>query len=285
MQLGSHFSSLVRGLVCFALVSLVLQGQAQLITRRVTVQPIQMVSNDGSDKANPSLTIFEDATDKIWAQGGIDFLFLEPVSFTNTAYLNPSSSVFSGNSVLSLAKDPGHGQHSNPDVINLWFVKTIDGSASVYGYSLQSTYEFDVLNQQNGVTIADSAFSYGGSGMLDIFAYEIGRNLGLDQGLHGQPSDPVNLMKPSGPFPTSLSQIHPDGAGYGHLTTDQVNAAKLTSFVKNLDPSEYYYYNAVPEPGLAASAAAALLLGVGVVRRLLLAGSPDEGKKRLRSRT
>lgn len=245
--------------------------QAQLITRRVTVQPIQVGSTDGTVWANPSLTIFEEATDKIWAQAGIDFQFLTPVTYQDSNFLNPRSDPFETYSVLNLAKTPGHGQYENnpnhPDVVNLWFVKTIDNSGSVYGYSLQTKTEFGILMQQNGVSIADSAFSYGGTGMLDIFAYEIGRNLGLDQGLHGQPSDPVNLMKPSGPYPTLLSQIHPDGAGYGHLTTQQINMALTTSFVKALDPAEYYYYGAVPEPQAAALAVAALLLASAAVRQ------------------
>jgi hypothetical protein len=206
-------------------------AQTAAIDRRVTVQPIQVCSTAGDDCANPGLSIYELATDKIWAQAGIEFHFLPVVQYSNTVYLSVSSDPFAANSVLSLALNPGHGQHSDPTVINLWFVKIIDGSAGVYGFSLQTTARPGSLVERNGVTIADSAFSYaGGAGMLDIFAYEIARNLGLNNSDLGASTDPKNLMKLGGPYPTSINDIYPDGEGYGHLTEQQVERARSTSF-------------------------------------------------------
>lgn len=223
-----------------------LQG-GNWIDKRVTIQPIVMRSTDGSIAANPQLKIFEAETDKIWAQAGIDFQFLPAIYYDNSLYTNVSTDIFQPNSLYSLALDPGHQQSSNPQVNNLWFVITINGGAGDSGFSLQSTENFyGILIERNGVSIANSAFAYGGgAGMRDIFAYEVARNLGLDNGTLGASSDPNNLMKPSGPYPTSITNIYPDGAGLGHLTADQIAQARRYSFAVNLPPGEQYTYPAV----------------------------------------
>ena len=102
------------------------------IDKRVTVQPIQVCSTDGQTRANPGLTIYEAETDKIWAQAGIVFRFLPVVAYSNSTYLNVSSSIFDEYSFGSLAGVAGHGQYNddpNGTVINLFFVRSIDGSA------------------------------------------------------------------------------------------------------------------------------------------------------------
>lgn len=219
-------------------------ANAYLIDKQVTIQPIVMRSTDGSAAANPQRQIFEAETDKIWAQAGVDFQFLPAIYYDNSLYTNVSTDIFQPNSVYSLALDPGHQQSSNPQVINLWFVRSIDGGASASGYSLQSTENYyGFLIERNGVSIADSAFAYGsGAGMRDIFAYEVARNLGLDNGTLGAPGDPNNLMKPSGPYPTSITNIYPDGTAFGHLTTSQIAMARRFSFAADLPSAQRYTY-------------------------------------------
>jgi len=240
IALGSIGFRIAATLLCFVLAN---SASAYLIDKRVTIQPIVMRSTDGSIAANPQVEIFEAETDKIWAQAGIDFEFLPVVYYDNNLYTNVSTDIFEPNSFYSLALDPGHRQSANPLVINLWFVRTIDGSATASGYSLQSKDNFGTLIERNGVSIADPAFAYGGgAGMRDIFAYEVGRNLGLDNGTPGASSDPNNLMKSSGPYPTSITNIYPDGAAYGHLTSEQVAMARRFSFAVSLPAAQQYSY-------------------------------------------
>lgn len=221
-----------------------LQADNNWIDKRVTIQPIVMRSTDGSIAANPQLKIFEEETDKIWAQAGIDFRFLPVVYYDNSLFTNVSSSIFDPNSVHALALIEGHMQNTNPLVINLWFVITIDRSASASGFSLQSSMTYyGGLIEKNGVTIANSAFAYGGgAGMRDIFAYEVARNLGLNNDTLGATNDTRNLMKSSGPYPTSITNIFPDGLAYCHLTTAQVSRARDASFAVDLPENERYEY-------------------------------------------
>lgn len=227
--------------------ALALGLQAALIDHRVTVQPIVVCSTDGLECANPAAPVFEAETDKIWAQAGIDFRFLPALAYSNTVYLDVTSNPFAADSLLSLAGGAAHGQSPDPRVINLWFVKTIDGSPSVYGYSLQTTEAYGMIFPQNGACVADSAFAYAaGKGMRDIVAYEVARNLGLDNDTLGASADPLNLMKTRGPYPSGLEDIFPDGAGYGHLTPEQIAMARRTPFAVALPASEWYEYPPTP---------------------------------------
>jgi len=228
-------------LFCFVLAD---NANAYWIDKRVTIQPIVMRSTDGSIAANPQQKIFEAETDKIWAQAGIDFQFLPIIYYNNSLYTNVSSDISQPNSVFSLALDPGHQQSSVPHAVNVWFVMTINGSSSASGFSLQSTTNYyGMLIERNGVSIANSAFAYGGgAGMRDIFAYEVARNLGLNNGNLDAPSDVNNLMKPSGPYPTSITNIYPDGLAYCHLTPAQIVRARSASFAVDLPADQQYTY-------------------------------------------
>jgi len=226
---------------CFVLAD---NANAYWIDKRVTIQPIVMRSTDGSIAANPQQNIFEAETDKIWAQAGIDFQFLPIIYYNNSLYTNVSSDISQPNSVYSLALDPGHQQSSDPHVVNVWFVMTINGSSSASGFSLQSTTNYyGMLIERNGVSIANSAFAYGGgAGMRDIFAYEVARNLGLNNGNLDASSDVNNLMKLSGPYPTSITNIYPDGVAYCHLTPAQIIRARSASFAVALTADQQYTY-------------------------------------------
>lgn len=247
------------------------------IDKQVVVQPIQMGSTDGSTWANLDLSIYEAESDKIWAQAGIDVKFLPVAQYQNTTYLGVSSDAFAVNSFLSLASNTGHGQNPDPTVVNLWFVNSIDSSPSVYGYSLQTRSRFGSLIEKNGVSIANSAFNYAsGNGMRDIFAYEIGRNLGLDNTTLNASSDPNNLMNPSIAI-TSIDQIFPTGNGWGHLTPEQIVMARSTTFAVDLAPGDQYTYNdEIPEPA-SVGAASAGLLALWALGRRWSARKPREG--------
>lgn len=254
-------------------------GQTVFIDRRVTVQPIIIRSDDGSVGANPPLSFYEAETDKIYAQAGIDFEFLSPYYYNKTLFLNISSTAGDPNSLGALATTSDSPKASDPTVINLWLTSTIKNSSSAYGYSFQSTKRLadGRLFEKNGVSIAQSAFNYsssGGIGMRDIFAYEVSRNLGLNNessdpdNLFGALSDPKNLMKLSGPYPTSADDIYPDGSGWGHLTPDQISRVREASYAVSLGPSSFFYtYTPVPEPTLGVLACSVVLLLVALTRK------------------
>lgn len=246
--------------------------EAVLITKRVTIQPIRV--NSDSTGANLNGTIFEQETDKIWAQAGIDVEFLPIVNITQPSFLNLSSSINDVNSLHVLSQMSGNGASADPAVLNLWFVQTIDNNPSALGFSLQTSLPFGTLREKNGMAIADGAFSYaGGLGMRDIFAHELGHNLGL---YHGTDENGVeeavgelNLMSRTSTFPTSEAEIYPQGNQLGQLNSYQINERvyKVSPYVKDLPANEQYNFSFIPEPSTYGMAAGAALVAFGIVRR------------------
>ena len=205
------------------------------LDRVIRIQPIQVCSDDGAVCSNSNRTLFVAETAKIWTQAGIIIEFLEWTNFNSSAWLNVSSGLFATNAVRLLAQTLGHGQNSDPHVINVWFVNTIDNGAA-YGYSQQVAERGEL----NGVSIADITFSYnGGIGRLDTIAHELGHNLGLNHTTFGAGSA-TNLMSTSRQVPTSIADIVTVDTMCGtvtngsldYLTCEQVNQARSVSFAQ-----------------------------------------------------
>ena len=264
---------LVPTLVLLALLGAI-EARAQVYfdavrTNRVTVQLIQVTDDAGNNPANPGMSQtqldkFEQACDKIWAQVGIDFEFLPVNTYKSTTFLNISSTGGS-NDFYTLADETlkplgQHGRNPTPSVVDLWFVATIDSSSSTFGFSFVTEKAFGVVFAKNGVSIANAAFNYNsGAGMLDVIAYEVGRNLGLratydpipQAEMLGANLDSRNLMysRPVNQYPSSLGQIYPDGLGYGLLTTAQGDRAIETMFTVSGSYGSYNAeWSAIPEP-------------------------------------
>ena len=148
------------------------------ITKRITIQPVQLRNSAGTDPANPSLTLYEDVADRIWAQAGIDIQFLTPVTYDSDNYLTISSSPFgTDDSLLELSQISGQVWSSDApgmsNVVRLFFVKQIDGSNSNLGFTLQSGLSIGindsvVIVQERAIAIADSAYT---SGIVDDSAH------------------------------------------------------------------------------------------------------------------
>ena len=190
----------------------------------VSVQPISVCSDAGTDCSNSGGEYFEAETDKIWSQAGIDVQFLPMTQLNSTAF----QTIDNTTEFSSLANGAGNGQHASATVINMWFVQTIVGGGTVYGLGFEPG---------NGIAIADATFAFGGGiGRKDTLAHEIGHNLGLSHTADAN----TRLMAPGSlrGVPSGVQDIFPDGAMASQLTEAEITTALASAFV-----------TPVPEPG------------------------------------
>jgi hypothetical protein len=169
------------------------------IIRTVTIQPIVVSDDDGSNTATflgslSQQTAIEDFIDVTWSQAGIDVNFLEANAWNNSFANQGNSQPRSGldlDMIVGLADEAGV-THANTDFINMFFVNIPAG--------------FDILNENHAAGFAfvggNGITQFVGSGLLDsnqniiadVVAHEIGHNLGLfhtEDGIN-------NLMSPDG---------------------------------------------------------------------------------------
>lgn len=203
-------------------------GAAELLSATIRIQPIQVCSDDDTVCANPNRLLFEFETRKIWAQAGMDIEFLPWRKFYGTPWLHLGTSLFGDTySIFTLANTPGHGQHPDPRVINLWFVRSIGGGV-VYGHSWQTV---PGVVERNGLAVADNVFAaVGGVDRLDVIAHELGHNLGLSHTNFGA-GGATNAMSGGRLVPEGITDIFPDGARLDQLNAAQITQARSTSFV------------------------------------------------------
>lgn len=209
--------------------------------RQLFVQPIQVCDDNGVNCAD--MQFYEDITDKIWAQAGIDITFLTPNRLNSSTYLsiapNPDTAFPFTNYEfyqLSFTGGPGaFGRHPDSGTergpINIWFVDQIESTS---GLVLGTAWV-----GSNGVLISDETFSFNsGLGRIDTIAHEIGHNLGLRHRTFGAGGS-NNLMTTGTVrnIPGSIDDITPDGANLDQLTQSQIDEARASGFLEDSDGS------------------------------------------------
>lgn len=187
------------------------------LDRRVTVQPIQVRTDEGAGGA--TVGFFEPETDQIWRQAGLDIDFLGVTTFDETDFLILDDTT----EVINLFTE--HAQSLDPFILNMWFVDIIFPLTTTFGIAFVGG---------NGIAIAAAVFAFnGGIGRLDTVAHEIGHNLGLP---HPWDAPPLNLMTTGArrTIPSSSDDMFPNGAQTDQLTDAQIRNARGSPFAERI---------------------------------------------------
>lgn len=266
-----------------------LSAQTVPLNYQLEIQPIAIQSTTGhsvlTDYSASQITLFENATQRIFAQAGIKLVWDSWNTYVDGTNTNQGVSFYQINSTdaniqlgyTQYGLNGGYGQSANTtysqnakpgDTLNLWFSGPI--ASGILGYSENSTnVGLDSLQPdpifRNGSIVSDSVFGSTYYSMTTI-AHELARPLGLDtSNITSGPNyngpgpaygsteitDKSNVMYPNTDFyrVTDINEITTDGTtGYGIFTQNQIDMMKLSPFITTLSSTEYYTYSSVPEP-------------------------------------
>lgn len=230
---------------------------AMEIMHQLRVQPI--IVSQAASEGGAAATFFGNAeqqaeiegyVDTIWAQAGIDVVFLAPTTYVSSfAYDGyPEDHTYSYRPTVDLSRIVAEGPVSqDPTVLNLFFVEVVPGYPYTSGYSVNGLAFVD----GNGVAMFVGSelltFTAGLQGIAKVVAHEIGHNLGLDHLAEGG-----NLMQEA------------DAEERG----ERISAAQIaTIFTNDAGPDGFELLVPVPEPSSGFLGLVTLALAVSRRRR------------------
>jgi len=255
-------TKLLLSIVAFFLVSTsaiaaLIVNPAQPITHSVSVQPVIVSDNDGSNTAtffgNPGQqSIIEGFVDNIWAQAGIDVKFLAANTWDNS-FANFGNSLPRPQSDLNQLLSDGASAgvlNANPNVINLFFVN-IPAGFSQLGLNFAAGY---ALIGENGISqyVGSNLLSFraGQEAIATVVAHEIGHNFGL---IH------TNTLN----FPEGNANLMWSGIeGPSNRTGQLLNSSQITTALSSR------FVTPVPLPAAVWLFGSALLTLFGMKRRI-----------------
>lgn len=205
---------------------------SQPITEQVTVQIIQTIHGSGA----PTATVLGDSlqraaieslVDSIWAQAGIDVVFLPTVNiYQNTfAFQGTTSPRPTGDlSTIVTAGDLAGVGSANPLILDMYFVDVVPG----FSFTTENTSNGLAFVSGNGIAmfVGDNLLTFQGGRevIASVISHEIGHNLGLDHIVESE-----NLMQ----------------AGGSPNQGERLNALQISTALA----SNFSTPVAVPEPG------------------------------------
>jgi MYXO-CTERM domain-containing protein len=233
-------------------------ASAASITSVLTIQVYQLCDDAGNNCASTGPSgdaYFAAETGQIWSQAGIGVGFNFAGTINSTLFSTIDDNASSGHTFGDL-----NALYGGPSTttVDMFLVHNLD-SNTAYG---EGWLGFGGLVMNMDLVMAFN----GGSGRIDTIAHELGHNFGLvqpeqggDGGGHSDSSHPDYLMA-SGAWrdvPATLADINPDGFKLDKLPQDQIDYARQSSLLSDVD---------TPEPASMAFVGAGLL-ALGLIRR------------------
>lgn len=223
----------MRALVLGAALILTSSLPAWAVPFSLSVKPIHICSDTATGCGNSAETLFEAEGDKIWAQAGIDLVFLPWAQINETDYLDVaigSGAVIDAEAQAVMTAGTAINNTSLTSAINMFFAPVLDSDPGLFGLGCGGPVFATFCNNQVGVFIADNVFSFnGGVGRLDTIAHELGHVLNLQ---HTAVADQLMASGSVRTIPGTINDIFPDGADLDQLTQAEITTALGSDFLQ-----------------------------------------------------